>query len=89
MHEEEDIDVPIGVEVLCCAFSGDGEHFAVGASDGVVRVYDDSRRVRKHFNLFGEGGLDDGICGISDRWPRWQLCFHGPRSHFATTFFKQ
>ncbi|CAN0007838.1 unnamed protein product [Pylaiella littoralis] len=43
--DEEDVgEVPIGVEVLCCAFSGDGELFAVGASDGVVRVYSDSTR---------------------------------------------
>lgn len=43
---DEDIEIPIGVEVLCCAFSGDGEYFAVGASDGVVRVYSDTTRVR-------------------------------------------
>eukprot|EP00752_Nemacystus_decipiens_P010899 g9687.t1 len=41
---EQDIEIPVGVEVLCCAFSGDGEFFAVGASDGVVRVYNDSTR---------------------------------------------
>lgn len=46
--DEKDVDeVPIGVEVLCCAFSADGEFFAVGASDGVVRVYSDSTRVSK------------------------------------------
>lgn len=45
--DEEDVEIPIGVEVLCCAFSGDGEFFAVGASDGVVRVYNDSTRVRR------------------------------------------
>eukprot|EP00903_Cladosiphon_okamuranus_P016623 g15331.t1 len=42
--EEEDVEISIGVEVLCCAFSGDGEFFSVGASDGVVRVYNDSAR---------------------------------------------
>lgn len=42
---DEGVEIPIGVEVLCCAFSGDGEFFAVGASDGVVRVYSDNTRV--------------------------------------------
>lgn len=37
---------PIGVEVLCCAYAADGDIFAVGASDGVVRVYaDDANKV--------------------------------------------
>ena len=48
-EDEEDVEIPIGVEVLCCAFSPDGDLFAVGASDGVVRVYNDSTRVRKCF----------------------------------------
>lgn len=43
---DDDIEIPIGVEVLCCAFSSDGEFFAVGASDGVVRVFNDTTRVR-------------------------------------------
>lgn len=55
--EEGDIEIPIGVEVLCCAFSGDGEFFAVGASDGVVRVYNDSTRVRT--NNYTPQGLVD------------------------------
>ncbi|CAM9619385.1 unnamed protein product [Ectocarpus sp. 4 AP-2014] len=41
---DDNIEIPIGVEVLCCAFSSDGEFFAVGASDGVVRVYSDTTR---------------------------------------------
>lgn len=45
--DEDGLDVHVGVEVLCCAFSGDGEFFAVGASDGVVRVYSDTTRVRE------------------------------------------
>lgn len=36
---------PFEVEALCCAYSGDGQLFAVGASDGVVRVYSDSTKV--------------------------------------------
>lgn len=55
--DEEDIEIPIGVEVLCCAFSGDGEFFAVGASDGVVRVYNDSTRVRKISKKTCVGGV--------------------------------
>lgn len=46
--DEDIVEIPIGVEVLCCAYSGDGDFFAVGASDGVVRVYNDSTRVRGH-----------------------------------------
>ncbi|CAN0208705.1 unnamed protein product, partial [Hapterophycus canaliculatus] len=42
--DEDGVEIPIGVEALCCAFSGDGEFFAVGASDGVVRVYSDNTR---------------------------------------------
>ncbi|CAN0317356.1 unnamed protein product, partial [Scytosiphon promiscuus] len=33
-----------GAEVLCCAFSSDGDFFAAGASDGVLRVYSDNTR---------------------------------------------
>lgn len=62
--DEEDIEIPIGAEVLCCAFSGDGEVFAVGASDGVVRVYDDSRRVRKTCYK---------ILGLEVRWDPWDF----------------
>ncbi|CAM9570081.1 unnamed protein product [Sphacelaria rigidula] len=32
---------PIGVEVLCCAYAANGDNFAVGASDGIVRIYTD------------------------------------------------
>lgn len=38
-------NAPLEVEVLCCAYCRDGSFFAVGASDGVVRVYNDSTKV--------------------------------------------
>lgn len=36
---------PFGVEVLCCAYAPDGQTFAVGASDGIVRIYGDDTKV--------------------------------------------
>lgn len=35
----------IGTEVLCCAYTRNGDTFAVGASDGIVRVYSDDSKV--------------------------------------------
>lgn len=48
VSEREDSCQPplLGVEVLCCAYAADGDIFAIGASDGVVRIYaDDANKV--------------------------------------------
>lgn len=37
---------PFGVEILCCAYSADANSFATGASDGIVRVYNDDTKVQ-------------------------------------------
>ncbi|CAM9300076.1 unnamed protein product, partial [Discosporangium mesarthrocarpum] len=33
-----------GVQVLCCAYARDGKTFAAGASDSLIRVYDDNTK---------------------------------------------
>ena len=42
---------PVDTEVLCCAYACTGQVFALGLSDGVVKVYDDNTKVGMHSSL--------------------------------------